>query len=130
MAAPNDPTIWVRLDISIEMLGQPHLDCDCSHGICVSLNFVENGRMAESENWSSQQPLQAHTGDDDTFLFSMRGLPRPVSWLGNHTGSAIAAIANDLRKPFMELTISLFLPLALSFHKKRCRPPESNVASV
>ncbi|GKD14238.1 hypothetical protein Tco_1198645 [Tanacetum coccineum] len=62
MAAPNDPTIWVRLDISIEMLGQPYLDCDCSHGICVSLNFVENGRMAESENWSSQQPLQAHTG--------------------------------------------------------------------
>ncbi|GJZ26489.1 hypothetical protein Tco_0570742 [Tanacetum coccineum] len=85
------------------------------------------------------------TGDDDTFLFSMRGLPTPVSWLGNHTESAIAAMAgvwsrycikkyephmlllyipsftDDYRKPFMELTVSLFLLLALSFHKKRRR---------
>ncbi|GJX67956.1 hypothetical protein Tco_0303683 [Tanacetum coccineum] len=49
--------------------------------------------MAKSENRSPQQPPQAHTGDEDTFLFTMRGLLRPVSWLGNHTESAIAAMA-------------------------------------
>ncbi|GKD28398.1 hypothetical protein Tco_1239176 [Tanacetum coccineum] len=35
---------------------QLHLDCGCSHAVCVSFNFVENGRMAERKNWSPQQP--------------------------------------------------------------------------
>ncbi|GJS87684.1 hypothetical protein Tco_0770320 [Tanacetum coccineum] len=33
-------------------------------------------------------------GDDDQFLFSTRGLPTPVSWLGNHTKRVIAAMAS------------------------------------
>ncbi|GKD92328.1 hypothetical protein Tco_1372165 [Tanacetum coccineum] len=33
-------------------------------------------------------------GNDDSFLFTMRGLLTPVSWLGKHTKSAIAAMAD------------------------------------
>ncbi|GJT33081.1 ALP1-like protein isoform X1 [Tanacetum coccineum] len=32
-------------------------------------------------------------GDDDQFLFSTRGLPSPVSWLGSHTKRVIAAMS-------------------------------------
>ncbi|GJZ96946.1 hypothetical protein Tco_0669280 [Tanacetum coccineum] len=55
---------------------------------------VDRGRMAES--------------DDDTFNFSMRGLPRPASWLGSHTESAVAAMAgvraaDQIKKQFAHL---------------------------
>ncbi|GJS75390.1 hypothetical protein Tco_0725271 [Tanacetum coccineum] len=49
--------------IDVRMLVQlAHLDCGGSHGVCVPFNFAKSGRMAESENWSPQQPPQAHTG--------------------------------------------------------------------
>nr|GEZ86365.1 hypothetical protein [Tanacetum cinerariifolium] len=44
------------------LAGQPHLDCGCSHAVCVPFNFVESGRTAGSKNWSPRQPPQAHTG--------------------------------------------------------------------
>nr|GEU68653.1 hypothetical protein [Tanacetum cinerariifolium] len=44
------------------LVGQPQLDCGCSHVVCVPFNFVESGRTAESKNWSPQQPPQLHTG--------------------------------------------------------------------
>ncbi|GKB38852.1 retrovirus-related pol polyprotein from transposon TNT 1-94 [Tanacetum coccineum] len=125
----------VRLDISIEMLGNSGdkilMLAVGSHTwiVIAAMAYVVFKLCGKWKDGRERKLVisATSTGDDDTFLFTMRGLPRPVSWLGNHTESAIAAIANDLRKPFMELTISLFLPLALSFHKKRCRPPESNV---
>ncbi|GKE07859.1 hypothetical protein Tco_1411410, partial [Tanacetum coccineum] len=48
--------------------------------------------------------LSGNVGDGDNLLFTVRGSPRPVSWLGNRTESVIAAIAGDLyryqiRKP-------------------------------
>ncbi|GJW93630.1 hypothetical protein Tco_0173302, partial [Tanacetum coccineum] len=64
----------------------------------IMVNKLISGRMAESENLSPQQPPQRIQAvlrfcDDDTFNFSMRGLPRPASWLGSHSESAIAAMA-------------------------------------
>ncbi|GJU30509.1 hypothetical protein Tco_1174098 [Tanacetum coccineum] len=48
---------------NVQMLaGLAHLDCDGSHDVCVLFNFAKSGRMAESENWSPQQPPQEHTG--------------------------------------------------------------------
>ncbi|GKA83293.1 hypothetical protein Tco_0804888 [Tanacetum coccineum] len=37
-------------------------------------------------------------GDDDQFLFSMRGLPSPVSWLGSRTKRVIAAMSDSYRE--------------------------------
>nr|GEW15676.1 hypothetical protein [Tanacetum cinerariifolium] len=33
-----------------------------ANDVCVPFNFAKSGKMAESENWSPQQPLQEHTG--------------------------------------------------------------------
>ncbi|GJW70747.1 hypothetical protein Tco_0127664 [Tanacetum coccineum] len=39
----------------VRMLVQlAHLDCGGSHGVCVPFNFAKSGRMAESENRSTQ----------------------------------------------------------------------------
>nr|GEV78624.1 hypothetical protein [Tanacetum cinerariifolium] len=40
-------------DVQI-LAGQPHLDCGCSHVVCVPFNFVESGRTTERKNWSPQ----------------------------------------------------------------------------
>ncbi|GKB69992.1 hypothetical protein Tco_0931404 [Tanacetum coccineum] len=48
-----------------------HLDCDGSHDVCVLFNFAESGRMAESDNWSPQQPPQEHT-DNNTMSISKK----------------------------------------------------------
>ncbi|GJX44878.1 putative receptor-like protein kinase [Tanacetum coccineum] len=89
---------------------QPHLDCGCSHGVCASFNFVESERMAESENWSTQQPPQAHTGHGLT----QGSLVRPVSWLGNHTKSAIAAMTGIETVPNFEIILNLDTCLCIS----------------
>nr|GEX91756.1 carbamoyl-phosphate synthase small chain [Tanacetum cinerariifolium] len=47
--------VWMLVELA-------HLDCDGSHGVCVLFNFAKSGRMAESDNWSPQQPPQEHTG--------------------------------------------------------------------
>nr|GEX74024.1 retrotransposon-related protein [Tanacetum cinerariifolium] len=45
------------------MLVRPaHLDCGGSHGVRVPSTFAKSERMVESENWSPQQPPQAHAG--------------------------------------------------------------------
>ncbi|GJX98288.1 hypothetical protein Tco_0355307 [Tanacetum coccineum] len=103
------------------LAGQPHLDCGCSHAICVPFNFVESGRTTECKNWSPQQPLQAHTGHGLTqgrFITSL---------LKCHIDTWKK---DDYRKPFMEFMVNLFLPFALPFHKKRCCPPELNVGKA
>ncbi|GJX79392.1 hypothetical protein Tco_0327541 [Tanacetum coccineum] len=42
----------------------------------------------------------------------------------------IPLFTDDYRKPFVEFTVNLFLPLALPFHKKRCCPPEFNIGNI
>ncbi|GJZ92289.1 hypothetical protein Tco_0664354 [Tanacetum coccineum] len=109
------------------LAGQATLGLSGFHAMAyvVPFNFVESyERTTECKNFGRLiKPLQAHTCNADSFLFAMRDLLRPVSWLGNHT-------KNDYRKPFMEFMVNLFLPVALPFHKKRCCPPELNVGKA
>ncbi|GKA95129.1 hypothetical protein Tco_0817167, partial [Tanacetum coccineum] len=51
-----------------------------------------------------------NVGDGDNLLFTVRGSPRPVSWLGSRTESVIAAMAGDwyryqIRKPGPIVTV-------------------------
>ena len=69
----------------------------------VSLNLVWflNGRKqylksGERCGWlfvQKKRTLSLFTTDDDNFSLTVHGLPRPVSWLGIHTESVIAAMA-------------------------------------
>nr|GEW36880.1 hypothetical protein [Tanacetum cinerariifolium] len=97
---PN-PLLWVDSKAMLKLLKT--LICLIQQSWQIQqLIYMKCGRMTESENRSTQQPSHAHTcritfllknRDDDTFNFSMRGLLRPASWLGNYTESAIAAMA-------------------------------------
>ncbi|GJY45379.1 hypothetical protein Tco_0434442 [Tanacetum coccineum] len=42
-------------------------------------------------------------GDDDNFLLTMHGLPNPVSWLGSHIKSLIAAMYNENKEGLQQL---------------------------
>ncbi|GJX09197.1 hypothetical protein Tco_0199056 [Tanacetum coccineum] len=85
---------------------RPPLDRVCSHGGCFGrihnalllsnmMNFILCGKWKDDRERESLASATSttHTGDDDTFNFSMRGLPSPASWLGSHSESAIAAMA-------------------------------------
>ncbi|GKC22904.1 hypothetical protein Tco_1025054 [Tanacetum coccineum] len=43
------------------------------------------------------------TSDDDNFLLTMHGLPKPVSWLGSHIKSLIAAMYNENNEGLQQL---------------------------
>nr|GEU87650.1 hypothetical protein [Tanacetum cinerariifolium] len=39
--------------------------------------------------------VDRNAGNDDNLMFTVRGLPNPASWLGDHTDCVIAAMAGD-----------------------------------
>ncbi|GJT88373.1 hypothetical protein Tco_1070090, partial [Tanacetum coccineum] len=43
--------------------------------------------------WVLLSVLHVERGDDDNSLFAMHNLLKPVSWLGSHTKSVIAAMS-------------------------------------
>ncbi|GKB21029.1 retrovirus-related pol polyprotein from transposon TNT 1-94, partial [Tanacetum coccineum] len=67
---------------NVQMLaGLAHLDCDGSHGVCVLFNFAESGRMAESDNWSPQQPPQEHTATITSNVYEQKKKPQQHAYL-------------------------------------------------
>ncbi|GKB08167.1 hypothetical protein Tco_0836451 [Tanacetum coccineum] len=82
-------------------------------------------KTLESENHSPLQPPQAHPecglctkrwtknviiGDDDNSMFTMHSLPTFVSWLGSHTESMIAAMADVCRIDRLLPDVGLSVP--------------------
>ncbi|GKA32895.1 hypothetical protein Tco_0719262 [Tanacetum coccineum] len=49
------------------------------------------------------EPSMGILGDDDNFLLTMHGLPKPVSWLGSHIKSLIAAMYNENNEGLQQL---------------------------
>nr|GEW60684.1 putative reverse transcriptase domain-containing protein [Tanacetum cinerariifolium] len=65
---------------------QPHLDCGCSHAVCVPFNFVESGRTTERKNWSPQQPPQAITLRVRLQPWQARGPASYIGWASKWDG--------------------------------------------
>nr|GEX30013.1 hypothetical protein [Tanacetum cinerariifolium] len=68
------------------------------------------GKRQQSTVVLSAFSIYSNVGDGDNLLFTVRGSPRPVSWLGSRTESVIAAMAGDwyryqIRKPRPIVTV-------------------------